>query len=113
LSITDSFIQTNLGAVGILIGQNRGSIDASVVSLREAIDSVQVNSCDRRTTILENEFLEFKQEELDKIILNQLCGEIMEEVMYLGECTDDMLTAPGSKTSSKRERKILINKSKS
>jgi hypothetical protein len=111
LSFTDSCIQTNLGAVGILIGQNRGSIDASVASLR---DSVQVNSCDRRTTILENEFLEFKQEgELDKIILNQLCGEIMEEVMYLGECTDDMLTAPGSKTSSKRERKILINKSKS
>jgi hypothetical protein len=45
-----------------------------------------VNSCDKRTIVLENEFLEF-QEELDKIILNQLCGEIMEEVMDLGECT--------------------------
>jgi hypothetical protein len=72
-----------------------------------------VNSCDKRTIVLENEFLEFKQEELDKIILNQLCGEIMKEIMDLWECTDDMLIAPGSKTSSKRERKILINKSKS
>jgi hypothetical protein len=96
LSISDSCIQTNLGGVGILIGQDRGSIDALVASLREATDSVHVNSCDRRTIVLENEFLEFKQEEeLDKIILNQLCGEIMEEVMDLGECTDDTLIAPG------------------
>jgi hypothetical protein len=44
LSISDSCIQTNLGGVGILIGQDRGSIDALVASLREATDSVHVNS---------------------------------------------------------------------
>jgi hypothetical protein len=58
--------------------------------------------------ILENELNDIEQEEdLDKILLNQLCGELMDEVMDLEECSDDVLTSPGSKTSKKRYKKQL------
>jgi hypothetical protein len=38
--------------------------------------------------ILEKELKDIElEEDLDKMLLNQLCGEIMDEVMDLGECS--------------------------
>jgi hypothetical protein len=69
------------------------------------------NVWDKKMLNLENELKDIEQEEdLDKILLNQLCGEIMDEVMDLEECSDDVLTNLGSKTSKKRYKKKL-NKS--
>jgi hypothetical protein len=42
--------------------------------------------------VLENELKDFQQEEeLDKILLNQLCSNLMEEVMDLEECNNNFL----------------------
>jgi hypothetical protein len=82
-----------------------------IALLREATASSVYSVCDKKMLILENELKDIEQEEdLDKKNLNQLCGEIMDEVMDLGECSDDMLTTLGSKTSKKRYKKKL-NKS--
>jgi hypothetical protein len=55
---------------------------------------------------VETDTVEFEYEEdLDKSLLNQLCGEIMDEVMDLGECSDDELTTPSSKPCKKKFRK--------
>ena len=45
-----------------------------------------------------------EEEELDKFILNHLCGEIMEEVMDLGNDQVDLI-ASKTKLKSKKSRK--------
>jgi hypothetical protein len=58
---------------------------------------------DKKMLILEKELKDIELvEDLDKMLLNQLCGEIMDKVMDLGECFDDLLTTPGSKSSKIR-----------
>jgi hypothetical protein len=58
---------------------------------------------DKKMLILEKELKDIELvEDLDKMLLNQLCGEIMDKVMDLGECSDDLLTTPGSKSSKIR-----------
>jgi hypothetical protein len=99
----------HLGAVGITLGQDSCSIKASLTSLREA--AIAVNTCtgDKKNRNLENELKELDQEEeLDKILLSQLCGEIMEEVMDSGECNEDLLITPNSIPSSKKNSKKSI-----
>jgi hypothetical protein len=48
-----------------------------------------------------------QEEELDKLILNYLYSDIMEEVMDLRECKNDLLIVPSSTT---RKKKIQITK---
>jgi hypothetical protein len=111
INISDSCICSNLSCARISIGQEKDSIDASIALLREATTSSMHNVWDKKMLNLENELKDIEQEEdLDKILLNQLCGEIMDEVMDLEECSDDVLTNLGSKTSKKRYKKKL-NKS--
>jgi hypothetical protein len=55
--------------------------------------------------VLENELKDFQQEEeLDKFLLNQLCSDLMEEVIDLEECNDNLLITSGSKTSKKKDK---------
>jgi hypothetical protein len=84
-NISDSCICSNLSCVGISIGQEKDSIDASIAVLREATENSMPSVCNKKMLILESELKDIKQEEdLDKILLNQLCGELMDEVMDMG-----------------------------
>jgi len=56
----------------------------------------------KKTNVLEKEEKELaEEEELDKFILNHLCGEIMEEVMDLGNNQVDFIE---SKTNQNPKR---------
>jgi hypothetical protein len=53
--------------------------------------------------VLDEEEKNIEQEdEPDKLIINYLCSDIMEEVMDLGECKNDLLIVPGSTTRKRR-----------
>jgi hypothetical protein len=69
--------------------------------------------CDKKMMVLENELKDIQQEEeLDKVLLNQLCSDLMEEVMDLEECNNDFLITSGSKTRNKKDRQKLKPSSK-
>ena len=59
----------------------------------------------KKTNVLEKEEKELaEEEELDKFILNHLCGEIMEEIMDLGNDQVDLI-ASKTKLKSKKSKK--------
>jgi hypothetical protein len=109
LNISDSCIQTNLSSVGIHLGQDSVNTNASLQKFKGAA-SVRDGKIlsDKKLLVLEHELKELEQEEkLDKLLLNQLCSEIMEEVMDSGECNNELLIA-----SSSRSRKKVSKNSK-
>ena len=67
----------------------------------------------KKTNELEKEKKELaEEEELDKFILSHLCGEIMEEVMDLGNDQVDLIaskTKPKSKKSKKGRGIHILN----
>ena len=66
---------------------------------------LELHVVDKKSNVVEKEEKELaEEEELDKFILNHLCGEIMEEVMDLGNDQVDLIaskTKPKSKKSKK------------
>jgi hypothetical protein len=57
---------------------------------------------DKKLLVLDHELKELEQEEeLDKLLLNQLCNEMMEEVMDSGECNNELLISSGSRSRKK------------
>jgi hypothetical protein len=105
----DSLIQSNLDVVGISLGVDKDSVNKSIKTLKEVVvSSTTKELCDdHKTFALDEEEKNLEQEEeLDKLILNHLCSDIMEEIMDLGECKNDLLIIPGS-TSSKKKTKLV------
>jgi hypothetical protein len=102
-------IQSNLDVVGISLGVDKDSVNKSIKTLNEVVvSSTTKELCDdHKTFALDEEEKNLEQEEeLDKLILNHLCSDIMEEIMDLGECKNDLLIIPGS-TSSKKKTKLV------
>jgi hypothetical protein len=74
----------NLGAVGISLGHDQSSVAFSLNSLRQ--DELDRMSCIPKLNKVENIFdveekEEMENEKVDKLILNSLCSEIMDEVI--------------------------------
>jgi hypothetical protein len=110
---------SNLGVVGISLGQDQSSIASSLSNLRQVeIDRVlckpKIDKIDNIFDVEEKE--EIENEEVYKLILNSLCSEIMEEVMDLGSAyPKDCNTTPisrASSTSTKRAKKRKNRKGK-
>jgi hypothetical protein len=116
LILSNDVVMSNLGAVGFSLGQDQSSIASSVSNLRQVeIDRVLCKpKIDKIFDVEEKE--EIENEEVDKLILNSLCSEIMEEVMDLGSAyPKDCNTTPISKassTSTKRAKKRKNRKGK-
>jgi hypothetical protein len=56
--------------------------------------------------VLDEELEDMEQEEkLDKLILQKLCSDTMEEVMDLGECNNDLLIVPCSTQKKGKAKK--------
>jgi hypothetical protein len=102
-NLFDLCIESNLYSVGISLGHGKCSINESISNLREvAAPSVEGSDYDKKTVSMDKEMIYLEDdEELDKLLLNQLCCEITEEVMDLGDCKDDLLITSGSKTRKK------------
>jgi hypothetical protein len=105
-NLDDSTIQSNLDVLGISLGSDKDSVSKSITKLKVAIHNSSNNEfCRNKKTIVlddEEEKNIEQEEELDKLIINYLCSDIMEEVMDLGECKNDLLIVPGSTTRKRR-----------
>jgi hypothetical protein len=112
---SDSIIHSNLGSLGIVIGNDKSVIDESLVNLRKSAENIAYKNldsksmvCDKKMMVLENELKDFQQEEeLEKILLNQICSDLMEELMDLEECNNNLLITSDSKTSKKKDSQKL------
>jgi hypothetical protein len=66
----------------------------------------EIPCCDKKTLVLDKELEDMEQEEkLDKLILQNLCSDIMKEVMDLGECNNNFLIVPGSTQKKGKAKK--------
>jgi hypothetical protein len=102
-------VLNKLGAVGISLGQDKSSIVSSLKSLRPAeLDRMSSKpNMNKVENIFDEEEEEMENEEADKLILNSLCSEIMDEVMDLGSAyPKDCNTTPISKSSSITTKKV-------
>jgi hypothetical protein len=104
-NLDDSTIQSNLDVLGISLGSDKDSVSKSITKLKVAVHNSSNNEfCrNKKTIVLDEEEKNIEQEEEpDKLIINYLCTDIMEEVMDLGECKNDLLIVPGSTTRKRR-----------
>jgi hypothetical protein len=117
LQFSDEHVVDNLCTIGISLGSNMESISNSVACVREAeikrLDTI--SNEDKISSVFDKEEKEeLEAEEVDKLILNSLCSEIMDEVMDLGDFYPlDCKITPGKKSSSSSNgRKKSRSKSK-
>jgi hypothetical protein len=86
------------------LGHDQSSIDSSLSTLRQV--EIDREMCKPNIDTIDNIFdleekEEIENEEVDKLILNAICSEIVEEVMDLGSAyPKDCNTTPRSKASS-------------
>jgi hypothetical protein len=81
-----SFIP-NLEKLGIVVGLDENSRDEALLVLNRVVQagSGVNNLCDKKEEVLELEEKELdEEEEVDKLLLQNICGELMEEVMDVG-----------------------------
>lgn len=114
LQFTDKLIVDNMSSVGILLGKDTTRVNSSVKNLREQ-EEYRLNNVpviDRISEVFDKEEKEREQEEeVDKLILNSLCKEIMEEVMDMDSAyPQDCDAIPTKKLSSSSKKKKRNNK---
>jgi hypothetical protein len=118
LQFSNDIVIRNLDdAVGINLGHDHSIIDTSISILRQVEQDRLV--CKPKVDLIGDIFYiaekeEMENEEVDKLILNSLCSEIMDEVMDLGSSyPNGCNTTPRARSSStptdstkrKKERK--------
>ena len=100
---SDELITSNYSSIGISLGTGFTSVKGSIDHLKkiELDRMLDLHVVDKKTNVLEKKEKELaEEEELDKFILNHLCGEIMD----LGNDQVDLIaskTKPKSKKSKK------------
>ena len=99
-SLPDEFIHSSFSSIGVSLGYDDTSISKSILELEELEGKMmhESRSKDWKSVLLDKEEKNMaEEEEIDKFILNRLCGEIMDEVMDASSDPND-LTVPLSKT---------------
>jgi hypothetical protein len=111
---SDEEVIHNLGVVGISLGLDPCSVSSSLSSLRQdELDRLHTKpKLNKVENIFDEEEREEREnEEVDKLILNALCSEIMDEVMDMGSAyPKDCNTTPISKPSSTTTKKASMKK---
>jgi hypothetical protein len=104
LEFSNEHVSGNLKAVGISLGKDIDSVSTSISNIKDIETGRLVNkpNIDRIGSVFDREeHEEMENEEVDKLILNSLCSEIMEEVMDLGSAYPmGCNTTPRNRTSS-------------
>jgi hypothetical protein len=107
IHLSNDFVTKNLQSIGILLGNCSNQINLSVRQIKE-VEAKRAAEAKNKDMISEV-FDEEENEEVDKLILNSLCSEIMDEVMDLGTAyPKDCKSTPRQHTSSlsKKAKKI-------
>jgi molecular chaperone DnaK (HSP70) len=103
--------------VGISLGNNSDQIASSVERIKE-VELERYIEASRKDLIsdvfVKEEKEELEREEVDKLILNSLCCEIMDEVVNLGNAypQDCIITSGHETSSSLKKSKKSRSKSK-
>jgi hypothetical protein len=112
IHLSNDFVTKNLQSIGILLGNCSNQINLSVKQIKE-VEAKRAEEAKNKDMISEvfdeEEKEEEENEEVDKLILNSLCSEIMDEVMDLGTAyPKDCKSTPRQHTSSlsKKAKKI-------
>jgi hypothetical protein len=107
LSLVDDPVAiSNLDSIDISLGPDNSSLLASWASIKNSAlggmhEGVSVDLKEKVIEKVEKEALE--EEELDKLLLKNICGEIIEEVMDLGIDFDVILQR--GQTKKKKDKK--------
>lgn len=106
MNFSDELIISNCSSIGISLGADITSVKGWIDDLKKVeLDRLHVIHVVDKKKVLEKEEKELaEEEELDKFILNHLCGEIMEEVMDLRNDQVDRI-APKTKPKSKKNKR--------
>jgi hypothetical protein len=104
--VNDSLVIANLNAIGISLGEDDASIRVSMDNIKEkALGRVQeLDPLSIKEKVLEKEEL-LEEEELEKLFLKNICGEIMDEVMDLGSDHDVVLLREVNSKKTNRKGK--------
>jgi hypothetical protein len=101
-------VSDNLNSFGICIGKGNSEI-CNAVERRGALENDDVeNPKDEINNFIDLEEKEIAEEEVDKLILNSLCSEIMDEVM-----DNDSVYPLYCKTIQKKNSAVRSQKGKS
>jgi hypothetical protein len=115
---SDEQVVHNMSSLGVSLGSNDNIVSSLVSHIKEIeLGRLEVvENRDKISDIFDREEKEkMENEEVDKLILNSLCCEIMNEVMDLGNAyLKDCKITPKHKPSSSREnvRETGINQNK-
>jgi hypothetical protein len=76
---------SNLGVVGISIGSNDSSAALLITEISKSVQSMECSKSvgiDKKCEVMDLEEKELAEEdEVDKLLIQNICGEIMDEVM--------------------------------
>jgi len=114
INFSDELITSSYSSIGITLGSDFTSVKGWIAHLKKVeSDRLHVlHVVDKKTNVLEIEENELADEvELDKLILNHLCGDIM-EVMDLGNDQFDLIDSknkPKFKKNKKGQRIHIPN----
>jgi Icc-related predicted phosphoesterase len=86
VSFDNAAMIPNLENIGISFGNIEGSTSQGWSELNRILHSCSgvANNLDKRRDILNLEEKELADEEVDRLVLQNICGEIMEEIMDVG-----------------------------
>jgi len=107
LNTAHNSIISNLSSIGFSLGNDKLSVHDAVISLRvdETIKVDDVLREDVKDRALEREEKEMAQEEeLDRLILNHICSDIMDEVLD-GDAGGNLTASVSSQKSQEKKRK--------
>jgi hypothetical protein len=114
LQFTKENVVDNLVSVGINLGNGEAKVDKAVASIksREFDRHTEKLSIDEVSKIFDQEEKEMaEEEEVDKMILNSLCSEIMDKVMNLDSAYPlDCKTIPKEKSPNRSQKGKRLDK---
>jgi hypothetical protein len=113
IHFSDEHVVGNLSAVGVSLGTKDNLISSSISHIKE-METGRLEGAVLRDMVSdifdEEEKEELENEEVDKIILNSLCCEIMDDVMDLGiSYPQDCKNTPKHKASSSGKKRTRSN----
>jgi hypothetical protein len=115
IHFSDEHVVGNLSVVGVSLGTKDNVISSSISHIKE-METGRLEGAVLRDMVSdifdEEEKEELENEEVDKIILNSLCCEIMDDMMDLGiaypqDCKNTPKHKPSSSGKKKRTRSNL------
>lgn len=108
--LTDSFIQSGFSSIDLKLGTDEARVTSSILKMKSAVEcrALESQKVDWKIDALDREEKEIcDEQEIGTFILNNICGEIMDEVMDgSSDLMDYTTTLPKPKHKGKVKVKV-------